>query len=832
MTVKNTHIRAPLNWLAPAKGNLAHDVSWYADSLAASLAAPPDKVRRLLRRYPASLALPRQQLVSCVAALLQLVPSLGPLPALCMLLKKPQLLMLPPQELGKRLAATAAAFGMAQADAAPLIAKQPGLLEVEEDSLAQQIAVPSLLPVLTRLGPSSLRLLLATPLESIQDQVSELRSLAERYLPSHRVSESKLLLTSWPQLLLTPLKDVGVVMQRLPVLLHIPPKALLDSLLRCPGILCLPPPQLLSHHKALGMALGLDGAQLGSVLVRELRLLQLDPGVVRMRVEALMGCLYLPRATVLGMLVAQPQLLLYTPITLHEHLTAMKQLLRVPHAVATAMVAAHPSLLTRSPSAQQAQVTSLSRVLRLPPLRVVDLVLRAPRLLTFSTLRLIASRDYLMQLMGVPLGNMGHVVSRWPDLVVETPDTVHSKVLEVAAVLGLAPAQAGDVVCRNPRLLAQDPRLWQTNLDTLISSLRVPRSVARDAVVARPAILSRPPAELYAVCQQWPPLLASSPDWQAQLEAAGKRGVEVCERLGCDPDVMARLKYVAGCGLQRYCNMLDEQLLSDKRAFERLSKKLLQHLQELNASPKAVFKCCLRGLKPQMDKAQDDDMELRAQVAGLHQQLSDATASYQQVQADMEQLQAAQQELQGENESLEQLAEERTHAIQLLQQDKHRLSLALRNIRRYRSIGPRLTWHQRQLMNILMRHRVSPEVLQRCAEGGYGIPLGSAAQQPCQAPDPPALTANFIPTQVGRRGKPVARPAAYLAQHYLSTARLVLQTQVSRRKLGICRELFVNEQCQVPNPHRPGQRTTVRRQLRVVAKYLKSKTLGEEQDPW
>ncbi|KAJ9514492.1 hypothetical protein QJQ45_016229 [Haematococcus lacustris] len=128
-------------------------------------------------------------------------------------------------------------------------------------------------------------------------------------------------------------------------------------------------------------------------------------------------------------------------------------------------------------------------------------------------------------------------------------------------------------------------------------------------------------------------------------------------------------------------------------------------------------------------------------------------------------------------------------------------------------------------MNILMRHRVSPEVLQRCAEGGYGIPSGSAAQQPCPAPDPPALTANFIPTQVGRRGKPAARTAAYLAQHYLSTARLVLQTQVSRRKLGMCRELFVNEQCLVPNPHRPGQITTVGRQLRVVAKYLKSKTL-------
>ncbi|KAL6747761.1 hypothetical protein V8C86DRAFT_3116499 [Haematococcus lacustris] len=140
-------------------------------------------------------------------------------------------------------------------------------------------------------------------------------------------------------------------------------------------------------------------------------------------------------------------------------------------------------------------------------------------------------------------------------------------------------------------------------------------------------------------------------------------------------------------------------------------------------------------------------MGLRAEIARLHQQLSDAGATLQQVQADMEQLQAAKQELQGENESLEQLAEERTHAIQLLQQDKRRLSLALRNVRRCRVSGPRLTRHQRQLMNILMRHQVSPEVLQRCAEGGYGIPSGSAAQQPCPAPDPPAFTTNFFPTQ-------------------------------------------------------------------------------------
>ncbi|MGQ3160570.1 MAG: hypothetical protein ACT6SA_15800, partial [Aeromicrobium sp.] len=138
-------------------------------------------------------------------------------------------------------------------------------------------------------------------------------------------------------------------------------------------------------------------------------------------------------------------------------------------------------------------------------------------------------------------------------------------------------------------------------------------------------------------------------------------------------------------------------------------------------------------------------MKLRAQVEQLHQQLGDAVADYQLLQADMEQLQAAHQEVQGENESLDQLAEERTHAIQLLQQDKRRLSLALRNVRRCRPSGPRLTRHQRQLMNILMRHRVSPEVLQRCAKGGYGIPSGSAAQQPCPALDPPALTANFIP---------------------------------------------------------------------------------------
>ncbi|KAJ9509443.1 hypothetical protein QJQ45_001893 [Haematococcus lacustris] len=264
---------------------------------------------------------------------------------------------------------------------------------------------------------------------------------------------------------------------------------------------------------------------------------------------------------------------------------------------------------------------------------------------------------------------------------------------------------------------------------------------------------------------------------------------------------------------------------------KRPSKKLRQHLQELNASPKAGFECSPSGLRAQMKKAQGETMQLRANVERLHQQLSDTMADFQQVQADMEQLQAEHQEVQGENESLQQQVEERTHSHQLLHHDQRRLFLALRNVRRCRLSGPRLTRRQRQLLNILMRHQVSPEMLQRCAEGGYGMldthgnPTGCAFPHDSPTANPPALTANFIPTQVGRRGKPAARTTAYLAQHFLSTARLVLQTHASNRKLAMCRELFVNEQCQVPNPYRPRQSTTVRRQLHVVAKHQKSKTL-------
>ncbi|KAJ9534502.1 hypothetical protein QJQ45_022145 [Haematococcus lacustris] len=175
--------------------------------------------------------------------------------------------------------------------------------------------------------------------------------------------------------------------------------------------------------------------------------------------------------------------------------------------------------------------------------------------------------------------------------------------------------------------------------------------------------------------------------------------------------------------------------------------------QSLPLPPKGGTVTIIDALEPDEGAIKDtpsysDALEVLVEDGGLgnpdqSDNDDDQGATLHQVQADMEQLQAAQQELQSENESLEQQIEEHTHALQLLQRDQRQLFLALRNVRRCRPRGPWLTRHQRQLMNILMRHRVSPEVLQRTA--------------------------------------------AYLAQHYLSTARLVLQTQVSRRKLAMCR---------------------------------------------
>ncbi|KAL6762211.1 hypothetical protein V8C86DRAFT_3087522 [Haematococcus lacustris] len=120
---------------------------------------------------------------------------------------------------------------------------------------------------------------------------------------------------------------------------------------------------------------------------------------------------------------------------------------------------------------------------------------------------------------------------------------------------------------------------------------------------------------------------------------------------------------------------------------KRLCKKKRQQKRQ-------QFKRNPNSLKAQMIKAQDEAMQLRAQVERLHQQLSDAVADLQHVREVMEQLQAAKHELQEKNVSLEQQLEERTHALQLLQRDQRRLSHELCNIRCCRSSGPRLTRHQ------------------------------------------------------------------------------------------------------------------------------------------
>ncbi|KAJ9516018.1 hypothetical protein QJQ45_024470, partial [Haematococcus lacustris] len=85
----------------------------------------------------------------------------------------------------------------------------------------------------------------------------------------------------------------------------------------------------------------------------------------------------------------------------------------------------------------------------------------------------------------------------------------------------------------------------------------------------------------------------------------------------------------------------------------------------------------------------------------------------------------------------------------------------------------------------------------------------------------------FIPTQEASPGKPAARTATFTAQHYLCTAKLMLKTQVSLRRLPTCRRLFITEQCVVANTHRPGEHTTMGRQQRVVCKYIRQRTLDQ-----
>ncbi|KAL6749568.1 hypothetical protein V8C86DRAFT_2842864 [Haematococcus lacustris] len=106
---------------------------------------------------------------------------------------------------------------------------------------------------------------------------------------------------------------------------------------------------------------------------------------------------------------------------------------------------------------------------------------------------------------------------------------------------------------------------------------------------------------------------------------------------------------------------------------KRPSKTRRQSLQELNASPKAGFKCCPNGLKAQRNKAQVEAMKLRAQVEQLHQQLGDAVADYQLLQADMEQLQADMEQLQADMEQLQADMEQLQADMEQLQADMEQL---------------------------------------------------------------------------------------------------------------------------------------------------------------
>ncbi|KAJ9525977.1 hypothetical protein QJQ45_009363 [Haematococcus lacustris] len=199
-------------------------------------------------------------------------------------------------------------------------------------------------------------------------------------------------------------------------------------------------------------------------------------------------------------------------------------------------------------------------------------------------------------------------------------------------------------------------------------------------------------------------------------------------------------------------------------------------------------------------------------------------------------LQAAHRQLRLDNESLEAIIEQCNMAISIARRDVHRLEAQLRKLQR----RPLLTRKQRQQLQILKQTGVSIEVLRRWADSNcsrldtHGRPGGTTVQptprpsppEPTPGPSPPEPCDPFIPTQEASPGQPAARTAAYTAQQYLSTARLMLKTQVSRRRLSTCRRLFITEQCVVANTHRPGERTTVSRQLRVVYKYLRQRTLG------
>ncbi|KAJ9528512.1 hypothetical protein QJQ45_020526 [Haematococcus lacustris] len=203
------------------------------------------------------------------------------------------------------------------------------------------------------------------------------------------------------------------------------------------------------------------------------------------------------------------------------------------------------------------------------------------------------------------------------------------------------------------------------------------------------------------------------------------------------------------------------------------------------------------------------------------------------LQGDLDDLQAAHQRLQDEHTALQQVASRTAATNHPLRVARRSLQGRVHNYRhKRRPHHSPLTFKQRQQLLVLEQHPVSVEVLRRCAEAGYGRvdshgrPMGSMAEQLNPAGLAPSPTDIFIPTQEGPVGRPAARTAPYNAHHCLSTVRLHLETGVSRRALSKCRQFFVFEQCVLPNPHRPGNISTVGREFHIVSTYMRRKTLG------
>ncbi|KAJ9521541.1 hypothetical protein QJQ45_008832 [Haematococcus lacustris] len=267
-------------------------------------------------------------------------------------------------------------------------------------------------------------------------------------------------------------------------------------------------------------------------------------------------------------------------------------------------------------------------------------------------------------------------------------------------------------------------------------------------------------------------------------------------------------------------------------------------LAALVKSPRAAHLHSPNGLKATARRANDIAQEVQAEnellmteAQLLHAIEEVLAAKMHDLEEKHQHLQAAHRQLRLDNESLEAVIEQCNLAVTIARRDVHRLEAQLCKFQR----RPLLTRKQRQQLQILKQTGVSIEVLRRWADSNcsrldtHGRPGGTTVQptprpsppEPTPGPSPPEPCDPFIPTQEASPGQPAARTAAYTAQQYLSTARLMLKTQVSRRRLSTCRRLFITEQCVVANTHRPGERTTVGRQLRVVYKYLRQRTLDK-----